>query len=1310
MATDTERRSPLETESFPSPSPAPFRTPSRSVSRHSRGRNSSVGPSSSPPSLPLQHFSPVNNHDSSDVLNDETISPLDPRRFTPTLHANLVSEILSLRRELESRSKEIDNLESSLDDSRTENEALNDSLSKYTKENRSLKRQMQLLEGGTMSALGDLAKERDEAVENLSDVRKRLEQAQKKVKSQEEEADRSHMLWDRDRQSWETERRNWERKVHVVENRLKAILNEVAAAQAAGGFHREQGGDDDDITRDTTTADTTSVRSSSAFDRRRASTTSVSTHDGEPFSSGRFSSMSFANFHAIKGDGLNLADELAFDEEEEEEYLEHAGELPEERPTSVSSQVSYTMAMKARKILGLSMDGSVEHPIVADIPEKIPSDFKRIHEEGERGVLPRIEYKDVAVQYTPPPSPPLPAKLETAAAARGVKDMALLPAREHPDVKDTGILTVPVEMISTSSQTVDLPSPPRLPERIDPEAVAAPVPQANLATMISSTTQTEAIEAPRELEVKEPTSLPAPVPMIAIHPPGSEPASPRSSVVLPPHTKSVSCQTEVEQSQDVRSVAMQTEEIRIDQRPVKLPASLLPSAIIDRPLAKIEPQDIPIPFVAPPPRSPNRNPLKAAAEPVSKTVKGKQPDLVQAYPGNNDNGWLAEDDHSEIRRPFRSSSLFAGFETLSDDEFPEAPLDAFSDDEIYNRPTASYTLRSGKMVTRPGLDENPIREVDEFDIDLPSSTQNRVGPTKRAPRPSKMSSASKPPDIRRTALISNGAAAHQRTRPRSPSEPSIDSVSTGAARPPFPVPVRLSSRKVPTSASEGAQSPTPYSNGNGHYPERNARRITRQPTVRKVRSAATMPRGNAQDRARSRSPPGMSTSAMSTSSYAPDSPQLPPMPMDTRARRSAKKPSSTRPASPSVYSHSREESAAGSVQPTSVVDAIAQTMVGEWMFKYVRRRKSFGMSDSKETWELGKNSDEVSANITSTGVRHKRWVWLAPYERAVMWSSKQPTTGTALLGKSGRKRRFLLQTLSAVSNPCTVTIQSVLDVKDDTPLPKGSGSNSHFNRSILILTPQRALKFTALTLERHYVWLTALSFLSHSSMGVNELATLPPVPQEEFAARPPTATLRRNPIRDSIRVAKGKPRPQASKRSLPAHPVPVPEYPGGGMDMADPIMDAADPPNVPRYAGHSRKRSNTAPRAPPSAFRSFSSHATLPSSYSATTAASSDLYTPSIGGAGLMSGQSSISHRTSEASGPSSINTGNFFDAVGTVRMEAFIDRVDNPRHRGNYRSRHGVRKRESSHWGSNGHDMDFRRSEDGSEVYYRSDDPFRGF
>lgn len=85
-------------------------------------------------------------------------------------------------------------------------------------------------------------------------------------------------------------------------------------------------------------------------------------------------------------------------------------------------------------------------------------------------------------------------------------------------------------------------------------------------------------------------------------------------------------------------------------------------------------------------------------------------------------------------------------------------------------------------------------------------------------------------------------------------------------------------------------------------------------------------------------------------------------------------------------------SQAGLHQPPTVVDAIAQTMVGEWMFKYVRRRKSFGVADAK-------GGDDNSND------RHKRWVWLAPYERAILWSSKQPASGSALMGKSGRKRK-----------------------------------------------------------------------------------------------------------------------------------------------------------------------------------------------------------------------------------------------------------------------------------------------------------------
>jgi hypothetical protein len=62
-------------------------------------------------------------------------------------------------------------------------------------------------------------------------------------------------------------------------------------------------------------------------------------------------------------------------------------------------------------------------------------------------------------------------------------------------------------------------------------------------------------------------------------------------------------------------------------------------------------------------------------------------------------------------------------------------------------------------------------------------------------------------------------------------------------------------------------------------------------------------------------------------------------------------------------------------------------------------------------------------------------------------------------------------------------VTNVLDVKDDTPLVTSPSQNhmpSLHNRSIVVLTPTQAIKFTALTRERHISWLTALSFCVHN--------------------------------------------------------------------------------------------------------------------------------------------------------------------------------------------------------------------------------------
>ena len=255
----------------------------------------------------------------------------------------------------------------------------------------------------------------------------------------------------------------------------------------------------------------------------------------------------------------------------------------------------------------------------------------------------------------------------------------------------------------------------------------------------------------------------------------------------------------------------------------------------------------------------------------------------------------------------------------------------------------------------------------------------------------------------------------------------------------------------------------------------------------------------------------------------------------------------------------------------------------------------------------------------------------------------------------------------------TVVIQSVLDVHDPTPLPKGAELASAFHRSILILTPERALKFTATTRERHALWMTALSFLANA--GQLPLDIPPPSPME---ANAPLASIDSVPIkryrapsfgranvRDSIRLAKGK-RPEhlqqlasRSDRSIGREPMP--------METSQPAEpEGAEFPSVPRLyvstTRHQRKRSNTSPRIPQPLqnLRSFSSSAVT------TSAASSALPTSSLrGGGGGGGGGGSFPRPVPSASSKSggsrrdsitSPDRTNSFEVVGTVRMDAFVD------------------------------------------------------
>lgn len=992
------------------PSPTnntPYMTPAASMSRPSmHRRDSSPGPSCSSTPFDSEQMDVIDQRDMLDANGNDPMSFLDPRRFTPTLHASLVSEILSLRRDLESKDKEIDGLEINLDHAKSESEEIQDTLSETAKENRSLKRQLQLVEGGSLSAVTELAKERDDALDTVSDIRKRLEQSQRKFRTQEEDTQNIQSQWEDERAKWDEERRNLERKVHVVEGRLKTVLNEVMAVQEVDTAQGTKASNADA----SSSMHETPKRSSSVLSRRRASITN-SPQDID-FHSNRFSVMSLQNGQAPKQQGLSLADELAFDEEDEydfadDEYYERSDSratLSGDRPVSTNS---LALGMKARRILGLSFD-TIER---TNTPETLQNIHKSQLEHNAKTIAqpepPRAEYRDMGCQYTPPASPVLVSQQGKMTDASTMADLVAQKTGETVEeayrTADMGTSTETAVMVSNSSQTTAELDVPTVAKEEVPEPSTEPKP----AQTSSISTQTEAVP-----EKERPATPQAQlhIPKIAIHPPESSPPTPRTSVALPPHTKSISCQTDKELTSHVRSASVQTEEIRLDQRPIKLAAaSLLPSPFQDGPTSDTEvPDSSPIlSYFPPPPKSAKRRfRLPPVVEPKEPKDKVKLPETIDAYPGNNDNGPLAEK-RSDIRRPPRSSSLFAGFEEELSDEEKHTPAakddvgDIFSDDGIMNRPTAKYTLQLGRLVSKPApatILDDPVGEEQlspkSGECAAPEPTvmlqRSAAGTKSNAKRPKP-----KEADIRRAAMISSSTAAHA-SRPRSPSAPNFGAAA-GPSRqpqPPFPVPVRFSSRKVDTSASEGSKSPTPY--GRDH-----SQVEANRENLRKVRSDVV-----ARSKRARRQPSDYSTPTVSTSSAAPDSPQRPPMPYDNITaplkNRSARQQRRHEP-SQRGPTHRREESVPTSSQQTSVVDAIAQTMVGEWMWKYVRRRRSFGVVDnSREQWEP-KSTEEVSANISGNGSRHKRWVWLAPYERAVMWSSKQPTSGHALLGKTGRK-------------------------------------------------------------------------------------------------------------------------------------------------------------------------------------------------------------------------------------------------------------------------------------------------------------------
>lgn len=993
------------------------------------------------PSSPAP-FPPEPHKSAEDSANDENISVLDPRRFTPTLHANLVSEILNLRRELDSKHRFIEDLETNLHSAQDDNDSLAKQLSSAAKESRNAKRQLQHFESETLAALEEIAGERDKTKEANADLRAKLEVAQKKARNQDDDSNRVHDMWAREKEAWAGEKLALERRVHTSDARLKILLDEIALQEAS----RDEAGLDsegEDVVREIghgPESDTASIRSSP----QRRSSTRLARHsrnrsNGSYRSIGRNYRMSLMSVEGHgRTNGISLADELVFDEEDEDlEDLDlDSDDFPENefraRRAHESRQSMYPDE-KAKRILGLSSDHQLgkDDPSYMEESEAPKTSYDTIHTATTHTprditlVFPptRPIYVDSGVQPSPPPSPTKPVMVEAASQtvesplpskssetlSIGADVEANQRRKRVSAARDTSIppLTVqPIPSLMTSSavQTVEQPlSPPATPKIVFP-TVQSPVSPVFETCSVSTSTQTEGEvkETPPE-PTRAPPPTPITIPSIAIHAPSSAPSSPKEPI-LPPGTKTVSTQTTGDLFAPMHSSGMQTEPIRIDQRPVKLPAHLLPSAVRSKPgtpepveqgrtTGTINRKDSHYPSSSDTEQSKKRQ--AARQDLTSLLEKAADKRVENRYPGNNDNGPLSKHHADVLSRPFRTSSLFAGFDGPSSDED--------EDDEDQSQDETRSTQFSTPMLSRTSKNARPFKPptpVPEDKEAVPSSrvsedsTSNQIT-SKRSSieKPAKVgkparNSMGRQPSIRRSAMIQNGTAAHVRSR--SPSIGSLGS-SNYIPKPPFPVPTRSSSRNKPFSKSEGSQSPTPRNSGSYAGRRPYGVKHQRKDSLRKVRSAAPVAKHS---RSRSRSPTLPATESMA------DAMSIPPLPSDVVSARDL--------GHRHQFSNATAYTANGSVNTSasqaSVVDAIAASMIGEFMWKYVRKRKAFGGPDAPA--DVSRAAEEAS--LASHGVRHKRWVWISPYERAILWSSKQPTTGSALMGKSGRKRKIKL--------------------------------------------------------------------------------------------------------------------------------------------------------------------------------------------------------------------------------------------------------------------------------------------------------------
>ncbi|KAI9653053.1 MAG: hypothetical protein M1831_006260 [Alyxoria varia] len=1174
------RRSVSADQPLPSPTDTPYQTP-RASGSHLSSFATPESPVTPPPLPPI-------SADLKRQTNGDHGNGYDPQHFTPMMHASLVSEILTLRRDIDSKNDFIEDLESKLSNAKAENESIHDNLRRSGKESRALKRELQLHENGTLSAMEALAKERDEVTGANAELKRKLDMSQKRTKSQDDENRRFRALLEQERSNWNTEKQGLDRKSSLAESRLKSILEELAARESKAAESRAAPSQTDASIVETipeeTQDDSSSVRSLD---------TEIASHAHNKGSLGSVTEMK-----------PSLAEELDFDEDEDAQYdQDELDSIDEDMNAEREKRMSRTEDGKARKVLGIvsAFEGLAERDSKRDSagspePQRTSLTMKRkvskrprtsqdseatsddgtatnnvsVKTSEDKGSEHSEDKSTVAKEpdttqaeafppaVEPPPSQGYDIEANQRRKRHPIQHAPLNHVRaksdpssekkDHSATQTRGKTPSPITQVSNITEVLEKASKP---EMISAATQTDPLNDAQKPSEEQTDEPVPAIPPPPPVRPPPPVP-PADIPSIEIHPPESRPTSPEK----PPRevmTRTVGCQTDREPSKaSTRSIAVQTEAIRVDKRLLKLPPHLLPSFLGEN-KSKSETRLADGTFGT------------AAKEKIStttashsgdqdKSLSAPLPPLEELDDANTGDDEAEDPSWLRTKRPGSRRSRVMSPELPDLDLREELDELNLSDGEVVSTAAASKHSHRAQKQNRFFAPPEPVPEHEKFTVASPTlhiskqsgSSRGSFERSKRIGKRGPSLDSNRPNHGRHGPLSRNGSV-----RSRSPSFGSVASSSnfskSSGPAPPFAIPARRSSKEQNHHGSRvsGPPSPSFRASSGRTSPKSRVARLGKQPTLRKARSAAAVT-----DVGR----PGV------TSKHRP-----PPLTFDQVLEKNSSNlltptnvtaPRGHKRGMPSTFSQLQgitsiiptgNASMGGSAQH-SVVDAITATMIGEWMWKYMRKRKSFGVSD--QPGDPSKTSD----------TRHKRWMWLSPYERTIMWSTKQPTSNAALMGKAGRK----------------LPIQSVLDVKDDTAPPKAA-QGQVFDRSVLVLTPDRALKFTAPSSDRHHMWLTALSFLAHQSPNKpTNLSFLPPAPSvqesESSGRRSRASSFLKNAKKTNASVTQSQ---QSSGQATPTAQH-QPEVPSLRQQPNQQVPDTAFAPTVPRVP-HRRKRSNTGP-------------------------------------------------------------------------------------------------------------------------------------